>query len=146
MGTDFFGSHERALDQKGRVILPAKLRGDFGESALLVSDLDDGCLGLYDPADLEPTKTEMLALLHAESEADRMYARRWARSIHEVTFDAQGRIQIPAEQRTFAGLGTEVLVHGSIERVEFWNPPLYREKEELANARIEKGSPASSPQ
>ena len=38
--------------RKGRLILPAKLRAEFGESAFLTSHVD-GCLALYDKEDME---------------------------------------------------------------------------------------------
>ena len=41
----FYGNFERSLDAKGRLILPAKLRAEFGESAFLTSYVD-GCLAL----------------------------------------------------------------------------------------------------
>jgi MraZ protein len=138
MGT-FFGSYERTLDPKGRLILPAKLRAEFGESAYLTRYVD-GCLALYDQEDMERQTADMLAMVNAPSREDRMFARVWASSITEVTFDAQGRIPIPAHQRTWSGLETEVLVIGAIERVEIWSPLRYGEGSEPANTQMLEGS------
>jgi MraZ protein len=52
----------------------------------------------------------------------------WASTSHEVEIDRQGRMAIPAHLRAFAGLESEVLVHGAIDRVELWNPPSWVER------------------
>jgi MraZ protein len=62
------------------------------------------------------------------SRANRNRARVWASTSHEVEIDRQGRMAIPAHLRAFAGLESEVLVHGAIDRVELWNPPSWVER------------------
>ena len=42
----FMGTYEHGLDAKGRVIIPAKLREDLGESFVVTLGLD-GCLFAY---------------------------------------------------------------------------------------------------
>src|SRR5580700_306897 len=96
----FYGNFERSLDAKGRLILPAKLRSEFGEHAFLTSHVD-GCLALYDKEDMEVQRIAMLERSKGSQE-DRMIARVWSSSTSEVTFDAQGRIPIPLPSRSWA--------------------------------------------
>jgi MraZ protein len=58
----------------------------------------------------------------------RNQARLWASNSYEVEIDRQGRMAIPAHLRLFAGLESEVLVHGAIDRIELWNPPAWAER------------------
>jgi DNA-binding transcriptional regulator/RsmH inhibitor MraZ len=53
--------------------------------------------------------------------------RALAASTFETSVDAQGRISIDRTLREFAGLelGTRVMVSGSFDRVEIWNPQAY---------------------
>jgi MraZ protein len=134
----FYGNFERSLDAKGRLILPAKLRAEFGESAFLTSHVD-GCLALFDKADMEDQKAAMLERSKGSQE-DRMIARVWSASTSEAVFDAQGRIPIPPPSRTWAGLGDDVLVIGAIDRVELWSPAKYSEKAEFANLQMLEGT------
>ncbi len=134
----FYGNFERSLDAKGRLILPAKLRAEFGESAFLTSHVD-GCLALFDKADMEVQKEAMLERSRG-SQDDRMIARVWAASTSEVTFDAQGRIPIPPPSRNWAGLEDDVLVIGAIDRVELWSPAKYTDKAAFANTQILEGT------
>ena len=134
----FYGNFERSLDAKGRLILPAKLRAEFGESAFLTSHVD-GCLALFDKADMEDQKTTMLERSKGSQE-DRMIARVWAASTSEVVFDAQGRFPIPPASRSWAGLEDDVLVIGAIDKVELWSPPKYGEKAAFANTQMLEGT------
>jgi MraZ protein len=134
----FYGNFDRSLDSKGRLILPAKLRAEFGESAFLTSHVD-GCLALYDKDDMEVQKAAMLERSKGSQE-DRMIARVWASYTSEVTFDAQGRISIPPASRTWAALDEEVFVIGAIDKVELWSPAKYSEKAASANAQLLEGT------
>jgi len=135
---NFYGNSIRTIDAKGRLILPAKLRVEFGESAFLTNSID-GCLALYDREAMEEQRAAMLQRLKG-SQDDRMMARVWAASTNEVTFDAQGRIAIPPPSRTWAGLGTDVVVIGLIDWVEIWDPPRWEEKAAAANERMLEGT------
>ena len=116
----FVGRYEHSLDTKGRVILPAKFRGQFERGGYLTQN-SEGCLALWTPGEFE-RQMEHMQERAGSSRADRNRARIWASNSAEVEIDRQGRMPIPAHLRTFAHLDAEVLVHGAIDRVELWNP------------------------
>jgi MraZ protein len=47
----------------------------------------------------------------------------------EVQLDAQARIVIPKELLQLAGIESDVLILGVLDRIELWNPVTYREYE-----------------
>jgi DNA-binding transcriptional regulator/RsmH inhibitor MraZ len=57
-------------------------------------------------------------------ETDRKQQRALASNMIEVTVDTQGRINIDEKLRTYAGLqlNSRVVVSGSFDRVEIWDP------------------------
>ena len=116
----FVGRYEHSLDTKGRVILPAKFRGQFERGGYLTQN-SEGCLALWTPGEFE-RQMEAMQEKSDSGRADRNRARIWASNSAEVEIDRQGRMPIPAHLRTFAQLDAEVLVHGAIDRVELWNP------------------------
>ena len=122
----FVGRYEHSLDTKGRVILPAKFRADFDRGGYLTENRE-GCLALWTPGEFD---RQMVAMRERATtgRTDRNRARLWAANSHEVEIDRQGRMAIPAHLRAFAGLESEVLVHGAIDRVELWNPPSWVER------------------
>ena len=122
----FVGRYEHSLDTKGRVILPAKFRGAFDQGGYLTQNRE-GCLALWTPGEFERQMAGMQERSEG-SRANRNRARLWAASSHEVEIDRQGRMPIPAHLREFATLEGDVLVHGSIDRVELWNPAAWEER------------------
>ncbi|HVB92233.1 MAG TPA: hypothetical protein VND70_09065 [Acidimicrobiales bacterium] len=120
------GRYEHSLDVKGRVILPVKFREPFQRGGFLTQH-SEGCLALWTHGEFE----RQMAVMQERAEsgrADRNRARLWASSSHEVEIDRQGRMAIPAHLRAFAGLESDVLVHGAIDRIELWNPQSWTER------------------
>ena len=127
LGARFFGRYEHSLDAKGRVILPAKLRGHFSQPGYLAPHLE-GCLALWTDSEFE--KEIEIRLRQAEEDAaTRNAVREWSAAVFEAEIDRQGRMAIPSHLRSYAGLTQEVLVIGMINRVELWSPPVWEAKE-----------------
>jgi MraZ protein len=133
----FFSRYEHALDQKGRLTLPARFRPAFERGGFLTQH-DDGCLALWPPQAFEELMGQMRERA-TRSPADRHLVRVWASTSSEVEMDRQGRIAIPAHQRAFAGLTGEVLVNGMIDHVEIWDPERFRRVVEPAERRLQEG-------
>jgi MraZ protein len=122
----FVGRYEHSLDDKGRVILPAKFRAQFERGGYLTQH-SEGCLALWTLGEFE-RQMESMQQRAAAGKSDRNRARLWASNSAEVEVDRQGRMAIPSHLRAFAALEGEVLVHGAIDRVELWNAPAWAER------------------
>lgn len=127
LGARFFGSYEHALDAKGRIILPAKLRGPFDQHGFLTPHLE-GCLALWTEAEFDHEVEVRLA--QAEGDApSRNAVRDWSAAVFDTEIDKQGRMPIPQHLRSYAGLEQEVLVIGMINRVELWAPSAWASRD-----------------
>ena len=115
--TRFTGTHEHGLDDKGRMVLPAKIRAQLGESGMV--GMADGCLGLWTIDGFDEIADRLAAAVEAR-EAESSVLRKFMAFAAEVTPDAQGRVIIPQVLRTYAGLGSEVVVNGALDRAEIW--------------------------
>lgn len=133
----FFGTYEHSLDEKGRVILPSKFRGPFEHGGYITEYLD-GCLALWTPEEFE-IQMETMKERGGSGKSDRNRARLWASTSYELDLDRQGRIPIPARLRQYAGLESEVLVLGAIERVELWNRENWETKVLPEEERLTQG-------
>ena len=71
-------------------------------------------------------------------EIDRNEARALATNSSEVAIDAQGRINIEQALREYAGitLGEKVIVSGSFDRVEIWQPERHERNIAAGTAQI----------
>jgi MraZ protein len=123
--TRFVGRYEHSLDGKGRLILPARFRAPFGETAF-VSKHDERCLAIW-PEDAFARKAEEMAALMEGTREERARARAWSSGTAEVDLDRQGRLALPQHLREFAEMpeSSTVLVHGALTHVELWNPRLW---------------------
>lgn len=122
----FVGRYEHTLDSKGRVILPAKFRGEFERGGYLTENRE-GCLALWTMDEFQ----RQLETMREQASAGREHrnrARLWAANSHEAEIDRQGRMAIPTYLRQFATLEGDVLVNGAIDRVELWNPAVWTER------------------
>jgi MraZ protein len=135
----FFGRYEHSLDAKGRVILPARFRTQFGPQAF-VSQYQDGCLALWTFEEFEKQMADQ-EVRQDHGRTERNLARVWASGSAEVDIDRQGRLAIPGYLREFARLEVEspVLINGALNRVEFWNPADYGVRVKPAEAQLTDG-------
>ena len=115
--TRFVGTHEHGLDDKGRMVLPVKIRAQLGETGMV--GMADGCLGLW-TTDGFDTIADQLAAAVSEGTAAPAVLRKFMAFAAEVTPDQQGRVVIPLVLRDHARLGSEVVVNGRRDRAEIW--------------------------
>ncbi|HZW54434.1 MAG TPA: division/cell wall cluster transcriptional repressor MraZ [Candidatus Elarobacter sp.] len=138
----FTGSVEHSLDDKGRLVVPARFRERLGAGFFLTIGEPDPCLALY-PAS---TWSDVCARLEAAPVKDARYrgfVRHLFAHTEELSTDANGRLVIPAALRTFAGIDKDVISIGSLTRVEVWSKDRYaqhvRERGELPDFTSELG-------
>lgn len=120
----FAGSEEHALDDKARLIVPARFRERLGSRFILTIAHPDPALALYPAA----TWVEFCARLEAVPKKDEHY-RRFVRYLfahtEEVSCDNQGRVVIPLRLRTYAGIERQVVSVGLLTRIEIWAQERY---------------------
>ena len=115
----FLGTHTPKLDDKGRLILPAKFREELAEG-LVITRAQDRCLAVYPMATFVEMTTSISAAPTSVKQV-RDFQRMLAAGASDETPDKQGRITIPQQLRSYAGLQTNVVVVGAINRVEVWD-------------------------
>jgi transcriptional regulator MraZ len=132
----FFGLHERQLDDKGRVALPAPYRDDLGDRCVLVFG-DSRCIEVH-AADAFEARAAELSDSVKRGEASITRQRALAHSATSVSVDRQGRITVEERLRDFARipLSSKVIVTGNIDRVELWSDAVYREVADRTSAEL----------
>lgn len=116
----FLGTHTPRLDDKGRLILPAKFRDELAEGVVITRG-QERCLYVWPNAEFLRF-TEQLRAAPITHKGARDFARMLAAGASDEVPDKQGRVTIPASLREYAGLDKEIAVVGSFDRVEVWNP------------------------
>ena len=120
--TLFVGVHDRQLDPKGRLALPASFRPRL-EPRCFLSIGRDKCVDILTAEAFEAAARESMEKVR-NGEMSLNQQRAQASNTFEVAIDAQGRINIEEKLREYAGLtlNSRVVVSGSFDRVEIWEP------------------------
>ena len=136
----FLGTHSPRLDDKGRLILPAKFRDDLA-GGVVITKGQERCLYVFPTAEFRRL-AEQLQATPVTHKAARAYSRVFFASAHDEVPDRQGRITIPAHLREYAGLSKDCVVIGASSRVEIWDREAwetYLAASEESFAEIEEG-------
>ncbi|MFA6131331.1 MAG: division/cell wall cluster transcriptional repressor MraZ [Patescibacteria group bacterium] len=136
----FIGEYHHQIDEKGRIAIPTKFRGDLAHGAVVTRGLDASLFLL--PLEEWGKLAEKLAGLPLGQANSRAFARLMLAGAMDVELDKQGRFVIPEYLRTYAGLGKKVVIVGINTRLELWDEAVweaYRSRtEEDASAIAEK--------
>ena len=115
----FLGTHEPKLDEKGRLILPARFREDLAEG-LVITKGQENCLYVFPAAEFALI-TERLRQAPVTQKNSRDYLRVMFAGAHDEVPDNQGRVTIPTGLRTYATLEKNCVVIGANTRLEIWD-------------------------
>ena len=115
----FLGTHSPRLDDKGRLILPAKFRDKLA-GGLVVTRGQERSLFVYPLAAFEQRVAE-LGAAPVTNKQSRDYLRVLLSGASDEVPDKQGRITIPPGLRSYAGLDRDLAVIGAGDHVEVWD-------------------------
>lgn len=112
------GEYSHTIDDKSRLAIPAKLRKELGEGAVITRGTDR-CLVVYPKAEWQTLAKKIAALPLSDPRA-RSFSRLMMAGAMEVEFDKQGRALLPGYLKDYAGLHGQAVLAGVYNRVEIW--------------------------
>lgn len=115
----FLGTYTPRLDDKGRLILPAKFRAQLAPG-LVVTRGQERCLFVFPMSEFRRMH-DQIRNAPVTSKQARDYLRVFLSGAHDEIPDKQGRLSIPTALRSYAGLDRDVAVIGAGTRVEIWD-------------------------
>ncbi|CAM4217396.1 division/cell wall cluster transcriptional repressor MraZ [Lacicoccus alkaliphilus] len=115
----FMGEYNNKLDAKGRMIVPSKFRGELSDQFIITRGLDK-CLFGYTEDEWSRIEESMKRLSLTKRDA-RKFMRLFFSGATVVEVDKQGRINIPRNLRTYAGLEKDCTIIGVSNRIEIWD-------------------------
>ncbi len=123
----YFGSFAHNLDEKGRLMIPRKMREELGYKVYIMKGFE-GSLSLYNEERYQKLVEEFSRLSFNQSKV-RDYLRLQFASTYEMEVDKLGRVQIPTALLTKYNISKEVLVLGIGDHIEVWDKAKYEEYE-----------------
>ena len=124
----FQGHANTSIDEKGRIIIPAKFRKHIlpdANNTMFITLGRDKCIWLF-PSYEWIKVIDTIRSTNPYTESEVLMRRQMLFYTDELTIDSQFRILIPQGLINEAGIKKEILLLGQIERIEIWNPDEYR--------------------
>ena len=113
------GEFHHNIDDKGRLILPAKFREELGEEFVITRGLEE-CLFVYSKDEWSKITSRLNNLPFTKKDA-RSFMRFFLSGAAAMIFDKQGRINITSSLISYAGLKKDCVVIGVGSRIEIWD-------------------------
>lgn len=113
------GTYSPRLDEKGRLILPAKYRDELAEGLVLTRG-QERCIYVFSQKEFEKVHDQMREA-PISSRQSRDYLRVFLSGASDEVPDKQGRVTIPQNLRKYAGLDRDLAVIGVGTRAEIWD-------------------------
>lgn len=115
----FLGTHTPRMDEKARLILPAKYRDELANGLVLTRG-QERCIYVFSAGEFKRVHEQMRQAPLTSRQA-RDYIRVFLSGASDEIPDKQGRVTIPSALREYAGLDREVTVIGAGDRAEIWD-------------------------
>ena len=123
----FLGQFQHNLDDKGRLMIPARFR-ELLEGGAFITQGFDKCLMVMTEAYFKQVYERIEAMNLADPTA-RMLRRLILSNAYPVEVDKVGRILVPQNLRAFLGVPSgELIVAGQGEYFEVWTPATWGEQ------------------
>lgn len=113
------GQYEHTIDNKKRLALPAKFRGELGDKVIITKGVEN-CLVVYTEKEFRIMSEKISNLTISQSEA-RSFTRIMLAGAMEIGLDKLGRVLIPDYLKKYAGLKKNVVICGLSNRAEIWD-------------------------
>ncbi len=124
----FLGKFEYALDDDNRLSIPAKFRKvmtELNQTEFIISKEQKNCITMYPYLTWKEQIGDRIAeLAHSSTEANKL-RRLLGMNTTEVKLHNKGRIKIPSDYLEHAGIDKKVVIIGSVDTIQLWNPGSY---------------------
>ncbi|MEJ2663228.1 MAG: division/cell wall cluster transcriptional repressor MraZ [Spirochaetia bacterium] len=120
------GEFKYSLDDKGRLMIPVRMRTEITGNVLIVTRGVEKCIWLFSPEEWKRIAQDMLVSSSLFHEKARLIQRRILAPAQELDIDKSGRISIPQTLREYAGLKKECIILGMLKYMEIWDEENYQ--------------------
>ena len=115
----FIGEYHHTIDEKGRIIIPAKFREALGKEFIITRGIEN-CLFVYSLQNWAKITDKLSSLPFTKKDA-RTFNRFFMSGATSVELDKQGRVNISQPLTQYANLVKDCIVIGTGDRLEIWS-------------------------
>ncbi len=119
------GEYKNSLDDKGRLLIPSKLRTELEGEQLVLTRGVESCLWLFPAEQWKSLADQITQSTSLFQKRARILKRRIIAPAQEVEIDKAGRITVPPTLREYADLSKDTVILGLENYIEIWNEAAY---------------------
>ena len=127
---NLIGTYECKADVKGRLMVPSSLKRQLAPVVaggfVIKRAVFQSCLELY-PMEEWNELMKKMGLLNRFNRKNNDFIRRFTAGVKTVELDAAGRLLIPKDLLSFAGITNQIVISSSINIVEIWDKNKYEQ-------------------
>ena len=125
---NLIGTYECKADVKGRVMVPIALKKQITpvstQGFVIKRAVFQPCLELY-PMEEWRLLMEKMGKLNRFNRKNNDFIRRFTAGVKTIEIDAAGRLLIPKNLSSFAGIDKEIVISSAINIIEIWDKNKY---------------------
>lgn len=125
----FVGEYARQLDDRGRFVLPAKIRDKIEGTVYITRAPAENCLNLYTEKEWEIIAEKMRSLPVSIDENAARFQRALFSRAESCEVDKQGRIPLTEKLMNHAGLKKDIVLVGMNTKLEIWAADAWQAKQ-----------------
>jgi MraZ protein len=114
------------LDEKGRLLIPARMRTEVAGNEVILTRGVENCLWLFPPEEWKTFSENLIGSTSLFQEKARLIQRRMIAPAQETEIDKAGRIVIPQTLREYADLKKDCIILGLKKYIEIWSETAYQ--------------------
>ena len=126
------------LDDKGRISLPARIRGNIDENTLILTKGINKSIWVFLPAEWEAFSKRLIDSITLSLSKQLMIQHQFFAPKAEMEIDKAGRIAIPQSLRDFACLSRDCKILEVINHLEIWDSDQYKAYEKANEANLQE--------
>ena len=119
------GEYKNTIDEKGRLMVPSRIRSEIEGSVLIITRGVEKCLWLFAPDEWRKISESIMGSTSLFKSKTRLLQRRIVAPAQECEIDKAGRINIPPSLRGSAGLSKDTIILGVEKYLEIWDEGEY---------------------
>ncbi len=124
----FIGTYDCKADVKGRIMIPVTLKNQMApvlsKGFVIKRSVFQSCLELY-PMDEWNLLMEKMNKKNRFKKKNNDFIRRFSAGVKPIEIDGTGRLLIPKNLVSIAGISKEVVLSSAINIIEIWDKDCY---------------------
>ena len=136
MGIYFVDEYDRQLDERGRIILPSKVREKISPTVFITRSPSEECLHIYTEEEWGVISEKLRELPVVIDKNAAAFVRLFTGRASECEVDKQGRVLLSKDLIEYAGLTKDVVLVGANTRLEIWDKDKWDKYNEALSENI----------